>query len=104
LKLPVRIRGLHHASGAAQVTVVRRFECMKSLPPVVALHDWTIEIAGKQFGLTQATRSDHTELWFGGSFTFSLPLSAPTEGMLLLLGLGVLICVVLFLFRKRGIA
>src|ERR1022692_1160888 len=50
---------------------VRRFECMTSLPPVVALHDWTIEIAGMQFGLTQATRHDHTELWFGGPFTLS---------------------------------
>jgi hypothetical protein len=77
---------------------------MTSLPPVVALHDWTIEIAGRQFGLTQATRYDHTELWFGGSFTFSLPVSAPTEGLLLLLGFGIFIYAALFLFRKRKIA
>jgi hypothetical protein len=77
---------------------------MTNLPPVVALHDWTIGVAGKQFGLTQATRYDHTELWFGGPFTLSLPLSAPVEALLLFFGFGVLACAALLLFRKRRIA
>jgi len=74
---------------------------MTNLPPVIALHDWTIDIAGKQFGFTQTTPDERTAFWFGGPFTIDLPISAPMEVLMLFSALCVLIFLAVWLVRKR---